>query len=95
MKRFWYVQSKRVEKSNNFKVFERKKIKEPKHDIFSSKNTRVPEGGGRFYWWRKPEYTEKTTNLWQVTDMYKRIHEFMYVQKYKIFSSHENWHQLI
>ena len=47
MKRFWYVQSKRVEKSNNFKVFERKKIKEPKHDIFSSKNTRVPEDGGR------------------------------------------------
>ena len=24
--------------------------------------------GGQFYWWRKPEYTEKTTNLSQVTD---------------------------
>jgi hypothetical protein len=48
MKRFWYVQSKKVEKSNNFKVFERKKIKEPKHYIFSSENTRVPEGGGRW-----------------------------------------------
>ena len=22
----------------------------------------------QFYWWRKPEYTEKTTNLLQVTD---------------------------
>jgi hypothetical protein len=24
--------------------------------------------GGQFYWWRKPEYTEKTTDLLQVTD---------------------------
>jgi hypothetical protein len=24
--------------------------------------------GGRFYWWRKPEYTEKTTALSPVTD---------------------------
>ena len=24
--------------------------------------------GDRFYWWRKPEYPEKTTDLSQVTD---------------------------
>jgi alkyl sulfatase BDS1-like metallo-beta-lactamase superfamily hydrolase len=24
--------------------------------------------GGQLYWWRKPEYPEKTTNLAQVTD---------------------------
>jgi hypothetical protein len=24
--------------------------------------------GGQFYWWRTPEDTEKTTDLWQVTD---------------------------
>jgi hypothetical protein len=24
--------------------------------------------GGQFYWWKKPEYPEKTTNLSQVTD---------------------------
>jgi hypothetical protein len=24
--------------------------------------------GGQFYWWRKPEYPKKTTNLLQVTD---------------------------
>jgi len=24
--------------------------------------------GGQFYWWRKPEYPEKTTVLPQVTD---------------------------
>ena len=24
--------------------------------------------GGQFYWWRKLDYLEKNTNLWQVSD---------------------------
>jgi hypothetical protein len=30
--------------------------------------------GGQFYWWRKSEYPEKTTNLSQVTD---NLHHIM------------------
>jgi hypothetical protein len=29
--------------------------------------------GGQFYWWRKPEDTEKTTHLSQITDKLDHI----------------------
>ena len=29
--------------------------------------------GGKFYWWRKPEDPENTTDQWQVTDKLDRI----------------------
>jgi len=33
--------------------------------------------GSQFYWWRKPEYTEKTTDYLQVTDIMYQVHLVM------------------
>ena len=40
----------------------------------------------QFYWWRKPEYLEKTTDLPQVTDKINAILNIIDLFKYLLFS---------
>ena len=43
--------------------------------------------GGQFYWWRKPEYLENTTNLSRITDKLYYKEEILYRKCWEIVLS--------
>jgi hypothetical protein len=57
--------------------------------------------GVQFYWWRKPEYPEKATDLPQVTDKLHQINLYLNFSEFMVFNitfnniSAISWHSVL